>query len=139
HGDLMTPGGRVGSGFAWWPALGVSVVVAAALGLLCDLLTRGLREQIIPALTALLGASALLLAGVNAVWGSGAKFLPPPWAGQRFELGNLMVARSDVATLLVAAAVGAVLVALSRRTRLGLALRAAGADPEGARLAGIDP
>jgi branched-chain amino acid transport system permease protein len=135
----MTPGGRVGSGFGWWPALAVSIVVAAGRGLACDVVTRGLREQIVPALVALLGCSALLLAGVNAVWGSGAKFLPPPWAGQSFQLGDLSLARSDVATLLVAAAVGVALAALSRRTRLGLALRAAAADPEGARLAGIDP
>ena len=80
HGDLMTPGGRVGSGFGWWPALAVSIVVAAGLGLVCDVVTRGLREQIVPAVVALLGCSAVLLAGVNAVWGSGAKFLPPPWA-----------------------------------------------------------
>ena len=77
HGDLMAPGGRFGSGFGWWPALAVSVVVAAVLGLGCDLLIRGLREQIVPALVALVGCSALLLAGINAVWGSGAKFLPP--------------------------------------------------------------
>jgi branched-chain amino acid transport system permease protein len=139
HGDLMTPGGRVGSGLGWWPALAVSVVVAAGLGLLCDVVTRGLREQIVPALVALLGCSALLLAGLNAVWGSGGKFLPPPWAGEPLEFGDLSLARSDVATLLVAGAVGLALAALSRRTRFGLALRAAAADPEGARLAGIDP
>src|SRR5207244_173778 len=82
------------SGFGWWPALAVSVVVAAVLGLGCDLLIRGLREQIVPALVALVGCSALLLAGINAVWGSGAKFLPPAWAGPSFTLGDFSVARS---------------------------------------------
>src|SRR5919106_907333 len=43
HGDLMTPDGRVGSGFGWWSALAVAGVVAALLGLVCDVLTRGLR------------------------------------------------------------------------------------------------
>ena len=139
HGDLMTPGGRVGSDLGWWPALAVSVAVAAALGLACDLVTRSLREQIVPALLALFGCSALLLAGVNAVWGSGAKFLPPPWGGPSFELGTLALPRSEVATLAVSAAIGVAMTALSRRTRLGLALRAAAADPEGARMAGVDP
>ena len=139
HGDLMNPDGRFGSGFAWWPALAVAVLVAAVLGLGCDLLIRGLREQVVPSMVALLGCSALLLAGVNAVWGSGAKFLPPAWGGPAFSLGDFSVARSEVATLLVAAAVGLALAAFSRRTRLGLALRAAAADPEGARLAGVDP
>jgi len=139
HGDLMTPGGRFGSGLGWWPALAVSVAAAAALGLACDFVTRGLREHIIPALVVLLGCSAALLAGVNAVWGSGAKVLPPPWAGPSFSLGDFSVARSAVATLLVAAAAGAALTAFFRRTRFGLALRAAAADPEGARMAGVDP
>ncbi|MGH9009829.1 MAG: hypothetical protein ACRDYF_08295, partial [Acidimicrobiia bacterium] len=92
HGDLMSPDGRVGSGFGWWPALAVAVVAAAVLGLICEALTRGLREQIVPALVALFGLSAVLLAGVNAVWGSEAKFLPPPWAGQ-FQHGEYEVAR----------------------------------------------
>ena len=138
HGDLMNPDGRVGSGFGWWPALAVAVVVAAVLGLICEALTRGLREQVVPALVALFGLSAVLLAGVNAVWGSEAKFLPPPWAGQ-FQHGEFEVARSDLATLLLAAAVGLALLAFFRRTRLGLALRAASNDPEGTRQAGIDP
>ena len=139
HGDLMSADGRFGSGVGWWPALAVSAAVAAVLGLACEFLIRGLREQIVPSLVALLGCSALLLAGVNAVWGSEAKFLPPTWAGAPFQRGELEIARNDLATLLIAAVLGIALTAFSRRTRLGLALRAAAHDPEGARLAGIDP
>ena len=138
HGDLMTPDGSSGSGLGWWPALAVVVGVAAVLGLICDQLTRGLREQIVPALVALLGLSALLFAGVNVVWGSEAKLLPPPSA-TLFEYGDLQIARSDVVTLLIAAAVGGFLTLFLRWTRLGLALRAQGNDTEGARLAGVDP
>ena len=79
---------------------------------------------------ALLGLSALLLAGVNVVWGSEAKLLPPPSA-TLFEYGDLQIARSDVVTLLIAAAVGGLLTLFLRRTRLGLALRAQGNDTEG--------
>jgi branched-chain amino acid transport system permease protein len=138
HGDLMSPDGRIGSGFDWWTALAVAVGVAAVLGLLCDLLTRGLREQIVPALVALLGLSALLLAGVNFVWGSEAKLLPPPSA-TRWGTGDLQIARSDVVTLILAAAIGVAVTIFWRRTRLGLALRAQGNDTEGARQAGVDP
>ena len=139
HGDLMSTTGRFGAGLGWWPALAVAVAVAAVLGLACDLLVRGLREQIVPSLVALLGCSALLLAGVNAVWGSGAKFLPAAWAGKNFSLGDFSVARSEIATLLVAGAAGLALAGFVRYTRPGLALRAAAADPEGARMAGVDP
>ncbi len=137
HGDLMAPGNDVGSGLGWWPALAVAVAVAAALGFACDMLTRGLREQIVPAFVALLGGSALLLAGINVVWGSEAKLLPPLWGPGEF--GGSGVSRSAVGTLLVASALGALVAAFLRRTRLGLALRAAAHDPEGARMAGVDP
>ena len=138
HGDLMSPDGRLGSGFDWWSALAVAVGVAAVLGLLCDLLTRGLREQIVPAVVALLGLSALLFAGVNAVWGSEAKLLPPPSA-TRWGTGDLQIARSDVVTLILAVVVGVALTIFVRRTRLGLALRAQGNDTESARQSGVDP
>ena len=49
------------------------------------------------------------------------------------------MARSSVGTILVAAALGVLLAVFSRRTRFGLALRAAAADLEGARMAGVDP
>lgn len=137
HGDLMAPENDVGSGLGWWSALAVAVAVAAALGLACDLLTRGLREQVVPAFVALLGVSALLFAGINVVWGSEAKLLPPLWGPGEF--GGSGVSRSAVGTLLVAAAAGAVLTAFFRHSRLGLALRATAHDPEGARMAGVDP
>ena len=138
HGDLMSPDGSIGSGLDWWTALAVGVGVAAVLGLACDLLTRGLREQIIPALVALLGLSALLLAGVNTVWGSEAKLLPPPSA-TRWGTGDLQIARSDVITIILAAAIGVAVTIFVRKTRLGLALRAQGNDTEGARQAGVNP
>ena len=135
HGELMAPGTEIGAGLGWWSALAVALLVAAGLGLVCDTITRGLREQIVPALVALLGCSAFLLAGVNVLWGSEPKFLPPPWAGE-FDVG---VARSSVGTILVASGLGVLLTVLSRRTRFGLALRAAAVDLEGARMAGVDP
>ena len=138
HGDLMTSYGRLGSGFSWWQALAVAVGVAAVLGLICDLLTRALREQIVPALIALFALSAVLLAGINTIWGSEAKLLPPP-SDTLFEHGELQIARSDLVTLFLAAAVAAALTVFLRRTRLGLALRAQASDTEGARLAGVDP
>jgi branched-chain amino acid transport system permease protein len=134
----MTPDGRFGSGLGWWPALGVSVLVAALVGLVCDRVIRGLREQIVPALVALLGVSAALLAGINAVWGSEAKLLPPP-SSNVFEHGELKLAQSDLITLVVAVVVGVALTMFLRRTRLGTDLRALANDPEAARMAGVDP
>jgi len=138
HGDLMTADGRFGSGMGWWPALAVSALVAAGLGLVCERLVRGLREQIVPALVAMLALSAMLLAGVNAVWGSEAKILPPP-SSRVYEHGELRIAQTDLIIILVGVALGAALIGFLRRTRLGLALRAQGFEPEGAAMAGVDP
>ena len=138
HGDLMTADGRFGSGMGWWAALAVAVAAAVVLGLVCDWLTRGLREQIVPSLVALLGCSALLLAGVNAVWGSEAKLLPAP-SPTLLGQGELKIASSDLMTILVATGVWLALWVFLRRTRLGLALRAQGSEPEAARMAGVDP
>jgi branched-chain amino acid transport system permease protein len=92
----------------------------------------------VPALVGLLGASALLLAGVNAVWGSEAKLLPRP-STRVFEYGDLRIAQSDLITLVVAAALGVALTLFLRRTRLGLALRAQGNEPEATRMSGVNP
>ena len=138
HWDLVTPGGRLGSGMSYWLALAVSLGLAGALGLLTDLMVRGLRERVVASLLVLLGWMVLLLAATNALWGNTAKFLPVAWAGPGLSVGDFSVPRHQVATLAIAGLAGAALVALHRRTRFGLALRAAAADPEAARMAGID-
>jgi branched-subunit amino acid ABC-type transport system permease component len=138
HWDLVTPGGRIGSGIDYWLALALALGLAAVLGLITDLLVRGLRERVLASLLLLLGWMVLLLATANAVWGNAAKFLPVAWSGPALSVGDFSVPRHQVATLAIAAVAGTVLAALLRRTRFGLALQAAAADPEAARMAGID-
>lgn len=137
HWDLVTPGGRLGGGVGWWPAFAAALGIAAALGVVTDLLVRLLGGR--SSLLLLLGWMAALLAGTNALWGSEAKLLPPVWAGPALEVGDFSVQRQAVATLAIAAACGLALVAISRRTRFGLALRASAADAEAAAMMGMDP
>jgi branched-chain amino acid transport system permease protein len=138
HWDLVTPGGRFGSGMNYWLALVIALGLAAVLGLGADLLVRGVRERVVASLLVLLGAMVLLLAATNAVWGDSAKFLPVAWAGPALTVGDFSVPRHQVATLAIAGVAGLGLAALHLRTRFGLALRAAAADPEAARMTGID-
>jgi branched-subunit amino acid ABC-type transport system permease component len=138
HWDLVSQGGRIGSGIDYWLALALALGLAAALGLVTDLLVRGLRERVTASLLLLLGWMVLLLAAANAVWGNAAKFLPVAWSGPALSVGDFSVPRHQVATLAIAGLAGAVLAVLHRRTRFGLALQAAAADPEAARMAGID-
>lgn len=137
--DLVTPGGRLGGGLGWWPALGLALAAAAGLGIVTDLIVRRLEERVVPALLLLLGWMAALLGGASALWGSEPKFIPGAWPGPPLTVGDLSVPRQHVATLLVAGACGAALTLFLRRTRFGLALRAAAADREAAGLMGMDP
>lgn len=137
HWDLITPGGRLGGGVGWWPAFAAALGIAAALGVVTDLLVRSRGGR--SSLLLLLGWMAALLAGTSALWGSEAKLLPPVWAGPALEVGDFSIQRQAVATLAIAAACGLCVVALSRRTRFGLALRASAADAEAAAMVGMDP
>lgn len=137
HWDLVTPGGRLAGEVGWWPAFAAALGIAAALGVVTDLLVRALGGR--SPLLLLLGWMAALLAGTNALWGSEAKLLPPVWAGPALEVGDFSVQRQAVATLAIAAACGLTVAALSRRTRFGLALRASAADAEAAAMMGMDP
>src|SRR2546426_381651 len=65
--------------------------------------------------------------------------LPPVWGGPALAIGDFSIPRSQVAILALSAACGLAVSALFRRTRFGLALRASAADPEAARLMGMDP
>ncbi|MGH9037209.1 MAG: ABC transporter permease subunit [Acidimicrobiia bacterium] len=139
HWDLATPEGLIGADLGWWPALGVALVAAAALGLVTDVLVRTWRGRSQTALVVLLGWTGALLAGANAAWGSSPKLLPGVWPGPPLTLGDVAVPRQQVGSLLLAAAALAGVAVLYRRTRFGLALRAHAADRDAAGMMGMDP
>jgi branched-subunit amino acid ABC-type transport system permease component len=139
HWDLATPEGHIGGELGWWPALAVALVAAAALGLLTDVLVRAWRGRSQTALVVLVGWSAALLAGANAAWGSSAKLLPGVWPGPPLAVGDVAVPRQQLGSILLAVAALALVAALYRRTRFGLALRACAADREAAAMMGMDP
>ncbi len=139
HWDLATPDGIIGGDLGWWPALIPALVAAAALGVATDLLVRAWRGRTQTALIVLLGWTAALLAGANAVWGSAPKLLPGVWPGPPLTLGDVGVPRQQLGSILLATAALLVVTALYRRSRFGLALRAHAADRDAAGMMGMDP
>jgi branched-chain amino acid transport system permease protein len=70
-------------------------------------------------------------------WGGAPKQLRSPFGNATYDLGGVVVAAHDIGAILVALGIVALLWALFRFTKVGLALRAAAVNPEEARLVGV--
>lgn len=84
------------------------------------------------------GAAVAIEGAAVVVWGTQAKTVPFIVGGGAFDLFGGRVRPVDLFLLLVAVGVGTAAHAFSRRTRWGLAARAATADPVAAQLKGVD-
>jgi branched-chain amino acid transport system permease protein len=91
------------------------------------------------ALVTTVGASVVLLGIALVAWGTNAREVPPSFndGGALTVLGG-RVEKTDLLLIGLAVVSAAVFHVVHRRTRLGLASRAAITDPEAARLRGID-
>ena len=128
----------VGHGWAFWPAFGVTIVLSFAGGAVVHaVLVRPLQQGPLPSLFLLTAGLFLACNGLDTwIWGSSPRSFRGAFAVRHITVGGVTVGRRDLGVLGVALGV-AVLVGLLHRTRLGLGLRAAAADPVGARYAGI--
>ena len=124
-----------------WAALLTSVLVAAVLGLLVyALIFRPLRTA--PALARVVASVGLLItlqAFITLRFGTENRSVPQVLPSEPLSLGSIVIPRDRLylAALVVVAA--AVLWAVFRFTRFGLATRAASANEKGAELLGYSP
>lgn len=142
-GDLVLPVGRLDAGdtVAFAPALGLSLVVAASVGLVAYLLVfRPLRgAPPLAGLVASVGLMATLQALIVLRFGSSGRPVPAILPAEPVRLLGADVPRDR---LLLAGAVvlaAVVLWAVYRFTRVGLASRAAADDQTGVALLGLSP
>ncbi|HEX9889402.1 MAG TPA: ATP-binding cassette domain-containing protein [Nitriliruptorales bacterium] len=147
HGEIGAFGAAVTgvlvarTGFPYWVALPVGVGVSAALAAGTEVVVvRRLRNAPrLMSLVATLGVAQFLLAFstvVNAQARSGSTF-PQPSGLPEFNVGPLLVTQAYSAMLLLTPVVVIALALFLRRSRFGLAMRAAAANPERARMAGV--
>lgn len=125
----------------YWVALLAALAASAAIGALTEVaVVRRLRNAPrLMSLVATLGVAQFLLAFsavVNAQARSGSTFPQPPGLPE-VKIGALLVTQAYAAMLLISPLVVLALVLFLRRSRFGLALRAAAANTERARMAGI--
>ena len=142
-GDLVLPVGRVrlGDSLTFWPAFVLGLIVAGALGLVAyALVFRPLREA--PALAGLV-ASVGLMAALQALivlrFGPSGRPVPAILPAEPVQVFGSEVPRDRLLLAAIVIAVAAVLWAVYRFTRFGLASRAASADRTGVALLGLSP
>ncbi|HET9444305.1 MAG TPA: branched-chain amino acid ABC transporter permease [Acidimicrobiales bacterium] len=143
HGEI----GGAGLYVAWALLDRVPVIVAslagvAVSGLVAVTMERALvrrvsRQGALAGMAVTLGAGLSLAHGEALLFGYNVKTFPSPVGRSSFSLGSATVTAPRLAALVTLAVAGAGLALLLRRTRLGLAVRAATSDPALARLSGV--
>jgi len=126
-------------GWAFWPALGAAVVLSFAGGAVVHrLLVRPLEDGPLVAATLLTAGLLLAADGLAAwIWGYGIRPSRRPLADGTASILGLQLARRDLGVLVVGLGAALVLGLVLRRSRIGLGLRAAAANPVAARYSGV--
>jgi branched-chain amino acid transport system permease protein len=129
----------VGHGWSFWPAFALTIVLSFAGGI-------GLHTTLIRPLESgpLLGVVILtigLLIAVNGldtwIWGGAVRQFQGPFSTTPIHVGGVAFSKQDLGVIAVSLVAVAALGLLLSRTKLGLGLRAAAANPAESRLTGI--
>jgi branched-chain amino acid transport system permease protein len=142
HGSLLLMGGLVVAllhdDIGFWIALVIGVVITAIASVALALLLRTARQRDVATLAVMtIGFDILLLAEVSRRMGPDVYNLGDPWGGRVIELGDIVMAQTRLAALIVAGILIAILFIAIKFTRWGLAMRAVSMDAEAASLMGF--
>lgn len=146
HGEMITVAGyaafwALGAGWSWWLVVPLIVVVAVATSLVIEWVAfsrvRGASDftLLLTSFGVHFVVSAIFLLYVSA---SVKQFDQPTWVLDTFAVGSLSIEVLDAVVIVVTvlSLIGTTL--LLQRTMFGLALRAAAADFDAARLMGVN-
>jgi branched-chain amino acid transport system permease protein len=125
-------------GVPYWGAFFATLVLSFVAGILIDRLLFAPIHQA-PVLTHIvmfIAMFAILNSLAGFIWDYNVKTFPTPF-GSRPLLGNGLISSHDGGMIGVTVILLVLLYLFFRHTRIGLAMRAAAANPESARLAGI--
>jgi branched-chain amino acid transport system permease protein len=125
-------------GQPYWVAFAVSVIVSFIAGVLIDrVLFRPIQNAaVLSQIVAFIALFSILNSSAGQIWDFTIKSFPSPFGHKPF-LGQPLIDTHQAGMIGVTLALLALLYLFFRRTRLGLAMRAAAANPESARLVGI--
>ena len=129
----------VSLGLNFWLAQALAVVVTVAVALVVErvALRPMVGEPPFSAAVVTVGVFIALQVVAGDLIGLELRQVGDPWGLDRFRIGDVVIFHTDVAKLITALIVVFALVAMFRRTRIGLAMRATSFDQEVALAQGI--
>ncbi|MFV0254733.1 MAG: branched-chain amino acid ABC transporter permease [Erysipelotrichaceae bacterium] len=146
HGDIYMLGAYIGflcityGGLGFFETLIIAMVLCAIIGVLIEKIAyKPLRNATrIAALITAIGVSFFLEYSVMNIMGAGVKTFPKVLPNEIYYLGNIQVSLQQIVIFLTTIILMIVLQFIVRKTKMGKAMRAVSADPDAARLMGID-
>lgn len=138
-GTYLTYAFRREVGLPFFVAVVLAMAGCAGAALCAEraVLARMVGRPVFSVIMATVGLAIVIDQVVTWKWGFDRLELGDPWGLRTVELVGVVVARTDVARILVAGATLAVFFALFRYSRLGVAMRATASDQEAALANGI--
>jgi len=125
-------------GTPYWLAFGATIVISFAAGVVIErVVLKPLHDApVLSNVVAFIALLSILNSAAGFIWDFTIKSFPSPFgAGPLFQDG--LISKHDAGMISVTLLLLALLYLFFRHTRIGLAMRAAAANPESARLAGI--
>jgi branched-chain amino acid transport system permease protein len=125
-------------GVPYWAAFFATLVVSFAAGIIIEraLFAPIHNAPVLSHVVVFIAMFAILNSLAGFIWDYNVKTFPTPF-GSRPLLGNGLISSHDAGMIGVTVIMLVLLYLFFRHTRIGLAMRAAAANPESARLAGI--
>jgi branched-chain amino acid transport system permease protein len=125
-------------GVPYWLAFGLTLVISFAAGLVIErIVLKPIHDApVLSHVVAFIALLAILNSGAGFIWDYTIKNFPSPFGSGPF-LGLGLMSKHDAGMIFVTLLMLVLLYLFFRHTRIGLAMRAAAANPESARLAGI--
>jgi branched-chain amino acid transport system permease protein len=125
-------------GTPYWVAFGLTIIISFAAGLVIErVVLKPIHDApVLSHVVAFIALLAILNSGAGFIWDYTIKNFPSPFGAGPF-LGLGLMSKHDAGMIFVTLLMLILLYLFFRHTRVGLAMRAAAANPESARLAGI--
>jgi branched-chain amino acid transport system permease protein len=125
-------------GFPYWLAFGATIVISFAAGVVIErVVLRPIHDApVLSHVVAFIALLAILNSAAGFIWDYQIKSFPSPF-GSGPLFGQNLISRHDAGMITITLTMLVLLYLFFLHTRIGLAMRAAAANPESARLAGI--
>jgi branched-chain amino acid transport system permease protein len=125
-------------GFPYWIAFGLTIVISFVAGLIIErVVLKPIHDApVLSHVVAFIALLSIINSGAGFIWDYTIKNFPSPFGSGPF-MGIGLLSKHDAGMIFITILMLLFLYLFFRHTRIGLAMRAAAANPESARLAGI--